>query len=277
MPTDSKRPERLIAVAPLAAARPSTRDQGPTLRGWLLSALALALILGTGLAGAAELRLTLANDPISGNERKDDLYTSALDIDLKVSERHLLFTERMFTNREAGIRFDETEASFALLPIEIGAWTARPEFGLLHVGRGLLGQSVQNQVHRLTGSEPVELMYVNGNKLYPTAALVARRDLGGSGPSRLQLELESRVAPGFRSVAEARLVTRRDLGRGLTVEAAAGARADYVESNLLDGVVDDFGPTAEVTLGWRGVTVSLEHNVFGTRSNHITFGWRADF
>jgi hypothetical protein len=141
----------------------------------------------------------------------------------------------------------------------------------------LLGQRVQNQVHRLTGSEPVELDYIADDRLYATAALVARRDLGGSGPSRFQLQLETRLAPGFRSTAEARLATRRELGHGFTVEAAAGARVDHVESSLLDDVVDGFGPTAEVTLGWRGITVSLEHNEYGTRSNHVTLGWRADF
>lgn len=239
--------------------------------------LALGLLAGGVDATAAELRLTLANDPINGNERKDDLYTSALDIDLAIADRYLLFTERMFTNRERGIRFDETEASVALLPVTFAGWTGRPELGLLHVGKGLFGQDVQNDVHRLTGSDPVELDYVDDEKLYPTAAIVATRELARAGASPLRLEIETRIAPGFRSTAQARLATRRDLGRNFAVELAAGARADVVESSLLEDVVDDFGPTAEVTFVWRGITVSLEHNEYGTRSNHITLGWRAGF
>jgi hypothetical protein len=225
---------------------------------------------------AGELRLTLANDPISGNERSDDLYTSALDLDISVGDRHILFTERMFTNREEGLRFDETEAGLALLPVTIGEWEARPEVGLLHVGRGLLGQDVQNDVHRLTGSDPVDLDYVAENELYPTAAVTAVRPLGRAAGLPLRLELESRLAPGFRSTAEARIAARRNLSRGFAFEISAGARADYVESHLLERVVDEFGPTAAVTVGWRGVTISLEHNEYGTRSNHVSIGWRAD-
>ena len=116
-----------------------------------------ALLFAGDEASSAEIRLTLANDPISGNEKKDDLYTSELALEVQYADRTLVFSERMFTNRDAGTRFDETELIVGLAQLPVGEWTAHPEFGVLRVGEGLFGESVQNRVHRVTGSRPVAL------------------------------------------------------------------------------------------------------------------------
>lgn len=238
-----------------------------------LAALSLAAVG----ASAAEIRLTLANDPISGNEKKDDLYTSELSLEVQYSDRRLLFSERMFTNREEGIRFDETELGVAFAPLTMGPWTAQPEFGLLRVGEGLFGESVQNRVHRATGSRPVSLEYVDGNSYYPTAAVTFDRELLDHGPLPLRLDVEAWLAPGFRSYTTLRVGATRKLHGNFSLELGAGVRADYVEYDELEPVVSPIAPTGDITLVWRGVVLSYEHNHYGTRSNHVTLGWRAGF
>lgn len=238
-------------------------------------AVAIAILPSLFPIQAAELRLTLANDPISGNARADDLYTSETAVELLVRDQRLVFTERMFTNRERGLRFDESRASVTFVPIDIAGWTTTPEVGLLHVGEGLLGESVQNRVHRAVGSEEVHLPYIDEASVYPTGAVSLQRQLGSFGSMPLLADIRIETAPGFHSSLEARAGIVRAMGMGLAVELRAGLRADYVESPWLDDVISDAGVTADLVIAWRGVALSFSHNRYGTKSNHLTLGWRA--
>jgi len=231
-----------------------------------------AIALG---ASAAELRLTLANDPVSGNERKDDLYTSETALELRFTERRAIFTERMFTNREGGYRFDETRFSMTLAPSTHYGWDTVMEVGVLHVGKGLLGESVQNSVHRAVGSEEVHLAYIENQSFHPTAALDLRRRVATLAAMPVHLDVHVETAPAFRSTLATRFGLSRQFHRGVEVEAGIGIRGDYVESRWLDDVVDTAGVMGDVTISWRGVALSLSHNRYGTASNHVTLGWRA--
>lgn len=100
---------------------------------FLLSPMSLAPV------DAVELALTTANDPVSGNRKEDDLYTAALGFDIEATSFRLALGERMFTDREQGVRFDET---YLEVTDEIGppsAWMLegglRPTAG----GRGVPG------------------------------------------------------------------------------------------------------------------------------------------
>lgn len=237
--------------------------------------LVVVIHLGASAADAAELRLTLANDPISGNERKDDLYTSETALELHLTDRRVVFTERMFTNRERGFRFDETRAGVTFAPIVLGSWTATPEAGLLHVGKGLLGESVQNRVHRAVGSEEVHLPYIEDDRFYPTGGVSLRRDLPAIAGMPVVADLRLETAPGFHSTIQAKAGIVRALGRDFDIELRAGVRADWVESPFLDDVVSGAGVTADLVVAWRGLALSVSHNRYGTKSNHVTIGWRA--
>jgi len=236
--------------------------------GLVLTALAFE-------APAAELRLTLANDPVSGNQRKDDLYTSETALELVFSSRRAVFTERMFTNREEGYRFDETRLGITFAPTTLFGWSSTSELGILHVGRGLLGESVQNGVHRFVGSDEVHLRYVEDESFHPTAALSLSRRIATLGDMPLRVDVRMETAPAFRSSITSRIGLERRLGHGAQIEAGVGIRADNVENRWLEGVVDKAGPTADVTLSWRGVALTVSHNRYGTSSRHVTLGWRA--
>lgn len=238
--------------------------------------LSTLLVLSVArITPAAELRLTLANDPVSGNSRKDDLYTSETSFELQLNRRSVAFSERMFTNRERNIRFDETWAGVSFAPATLGDWNLTTELGLLHVGKGLLGESVQNGVHRFVGSEEVHLPYVDEESFHPTASLTLDRRIGSIARMPVRASLHMETAPAFRSSLHAGVGVVRNLGRNATVELDVGARGDYVENEWLEDVVGNAGPTAGLVVTWRGVALAFSHNRYGTQSNHVTLGWRS--
>ena len=240
-----------------------------------LSIIATILAFVTSHLDAAELQFTLANDPVSSNDRADDLYTSETSFELTISDRSLTFSERMFTDRVQGVRFDETYATYGFGSMPLGEWKIEPEVGLLHVGHGLLGESVQNEVHEATGSDIIELPYIGNDSFHFTGAIGLHRQLNTSSTVPLSVDVLASTAPGFRSSAEVRVGTSRYIGSGLTIELGAGARVDLVESEWLDDVVKDAGFTADFAISWRGFALSYSHNRYGTQSNHVTLGWRA--
>ncbi|HEY9422478.1 MAG TPA: hypothetical protein VIW92_13765, partial [Thermoanaerobaculia bacterium] len=71
---------------------------------------------------ATELRLTLANDPVAGNSRPDDLYTSSIDIELLFPRARVTAGERMFTDRDRGVRFDESFLTVGTALSEMAGW-----------------------------------------------------------------------------------------------------------------------------------------------------------
>lgn len=67
----------------------------------------LALTMALPAAGA-EIALTLANDALAPREHVDDLYTADTQLAIHLGRFRLQLGERMFTDRERGLRFDET-------------------------------------------------------------------------------------------------------------------------------------------------------------------------
>jgi hypothetical protein len=225
-------------------------------------------------ARAAELAFTTANDPIGGNQKEDDLYTAALGFDIEASSFRLAFGERMFTDREEGVRFDETYLELTDTLGPPSAWMLEGGFGLLRVGEGLLGESTQNWVHRTVGSEEVHLDYPDETDLYGTARITARRLFVAGSRHALSGRVEAFTAPGFRSWVRAEVAADFVLAPQLALRAAFGARADEVENNLLHERIGETGPTWELGLSWRRLSLRWTSNDSGTHTRHVTLGWR---
>ncbi|HRC84581.1 MAG TPA: hypothetical protein PK413_03110 [Thermoanaerobaculia bacterium] len=235
----------------------------------------LFLLVFSASLHATEITLTTANDPISGNAHADDLYTAALGLGLGLEHSELALGERMFTDREAGFRFDETYAELGRALPEVAGWQPRLAVGALHVGKGLFGQSTQNWVHQVVGAEPVHLAYIEDQHWYGTARLDAARALGGGKRHLWTARAELATAPGFRSWLRGEVALDVELPADFAIRAAAGLRLDRVDFRRLDRRVPSSGTTWELAFGWRHLYLSLASNDLGTATRHITLGLTA--
>lgn len=223
-------------------------------------------------AEPADLHLTVANDPVAGSSRPDDLYTSDFGVELVFERVRVVAGERMFTDRERTLRFDETYLSVSTALPELAGWKGEASAGVLRAGRGLLGESAQNEVHDWIGSGEVVLPYIGGDHYYATLGASLSRSLGRLGRSHFQGETEVFAAPGFRSWLRAGIAAERPLGRDFSVRLGAGVRVDHVETPWLGDRVAGVAPTFEVGLAWRPIVLLYRYNEYGTRSGHLTLG-----
>jgi hypothetical protein len=235
---------------------------------------ALLLTLALPGAEAAELQLTVANDPVSGSSRPDDLYTAELGLTVDFERVRVTAGERMFTDRERGLRFDETFLAIGRDLPDLAGWQAEADLGVLRAGRGLLGQDVQNEVHRWTGSDKVDLPYAPGNHHFPTAELSLARPFSQIGATHLRSEAGAFTAPGFRHWLRAGVVAERPLGDRAAVRLGLGVRADQVDTDWLGDRVSDVAPTAELAVAYRSLILRWSYNDYGTRTGHVTLGVR---
>lgn len=240
--------------------------------------LALTLVLPAARpATAAEVTLTTSNDPVSGNERDDDLYTAEVALDIHLKGQDIRFGERMFTDHERGVRFDETSLELGRPVSWLRGWGGEASLGVLHVGRGLLGEGAQNAVHRLVGSDEEDLEYVADHRFYPLAKLVLARPLDvSSNLGTVIARTEAVAAPGFHSSLRAGLEAQRSLGAGFDLLVGVAGVLHDVDSDLLGDVVASSGIAWDLGVGWRNVSVVLSHNAYGTETRHLTLGYRFD-
>lgn len=237
--------------------------------------LLVSLLAQPPAAPAAEITFTTSNDPVSGNERPDDLYTAELALGVHLEGHDVTFRERMFTDHERGLRFDETslEVSRPLSPL--AGWGGEAGLGVLHVGRGLLGESAQNAVHRLVGSEEEDLRYAADHRLYPLATLTLVRPLSvSSNLGSMTGRIEAVAAPDFHSSLRAGLVAERSLLGGLGVIAGVAGVLHEVDSDLLGDTVASSGIAWDLGVEWRDVFLVLSHNAYGTETRHLALGYR---
>ncbi len=220
-------------------------------------------------AHAVEVTFQIANDPISGNAQSDDLYTSAFAVEISAAGHHWSVGERMFTDRERDLRFDETFIEARRELPSWKGWKFDATAGALHVGRGLLGQSVQNEVHSWVGSEQVDLPYPDRSHWFATGRLSATRPLWITTKSSLLARIEAATTPGFQDHVSAQLVLDRDLGSEVRLRLGAGARAGRAESSLLGDRIVDLAETYEVGVAWKNLMLRVSQNDFGTATRHI--------
>jgi hypothetical protein len=228
--------------------------------------------------GASQLpprfELSLSNDLLAGDQ--DDRYTAALSARVPIARSHYRvdFAERMFTDRAAGRRFDETRLALVREGLGRGGWTVDLSAGVLRVGRGVLGESVQNAIHRAVGSDEVDLDYVGEDwHLELGARAIGPQRALGRVLVRPELELAS--APSFATHAAARVVATIEPVRGVEVQVGAGVRSAWAEMAMLDAHLDSAAPELQlgVTLFER-LSLRWSDNAFGTGDDHIHVQWR---
>lgn len=225
---------------------------------------------------AVEVTFQLANDPISGNAQSDDLYTSAFAVEVSAAKHHWTLGERMFTDRERGLRFDETFLEARREFPTWRGWQLDATAGVLHVGRGLLGQRVQNQVHAWVDSEPVDLPYPDRARWFPSGQLSATRPLWASSKSSLLGHVEAATTPGFQDHLRADIALDHRLGAGWSARVGVGARASRAESKLLGNRIVGLAETFELGVAWRNLKLRVSQNDFGTATRHIALAIHVD-
>lgn len=238
----------------------------------ILLILALAVTAPIATAAATELALTTSNDIISG---EDDLYTAELGVRAGWGEgRSLSIGERIFTDRERGIRFDETYLAVGTVVPAPEGWHVEAGAGALHVGEGLAGASLQNAVHRVVGSDRVELAYPERGRWFPTASLEVERALRVRREAAVVARTAIDLAPGFRSLAHAEVVAERPFGRHLTVRAGLGLLGTHVETRWLGDRLRELEPTLRLGVRFRRVALEWGHNLYGTATGHATIAYQ---
>ena len=133
--------------------------------GIILTVVALSLAFAPLASPASdwELRLSTNNDLFVNNSVNDDFYTFGGGIEFSIERLTVRWQENAFTHQADGFRFDESFLPVGGLAPKswLGEWSLWLEAGAAHVGEGVLGQSVQNDVHELIGDDPVALDYLS--------------------------------------------------------------------------------------------------------------------
>lgn len=245
------------------------------------SVLSLAALIFAGApVGAADVlpprfELSLSNDLLAGNQ--DDRYTAALTARVPIPTTHLRldFSERMFTDRAAGQRFDESRLALVREGLGTGGWTVDMSMGVLQVGRGLLGESVQNAIHSLVGSDDVALDYLGDELFFEVGLRAVGPQLGVGRRLFLRPEVELAVAPEFSSHGVVRVVTTWSASPLLEVRLGLGLRGAHSRLDLLDSHLES--SAAELSVGvtlFERVSLTWTDNSYGTGDDHIHVQWR---
>ncbi|MEM6795393.1 MAG: hypothetical protein AAF725_15555 [Acidobacteriota bacterium] len=249
-----------------------TRDRRPPLT--LLVAWTLALFLSAGAAFAFDFRLETENDFLTG-DNEDDLYTFA--VALEVEHRGSLWSlrEQAFTDREAGVRFDETQLAVGRELNYFGPWNAYGEIGAVRLGEGLFGEEAQNALHSLIGDEEVDLDYVAEGDLYGSVFLRLDRLFRIGRELTAGPRLEAFAAPGFRSSALAGVQMQWSGWSFLDVEALLGARFAHSSLDVLSPHLESAELAARLALVIRDrLLVTWSYNKHGTGREHFALGYR---
>ena len=234
---------------------------------------ALLVASATVPAAAQDVTLILENDPAQGNSRPDDLYTSSLTIHAELSRGTLRFGERMFTDRQRALRFDESWITYTSPSVNVGAWHAEAGAGVIRIGRGFIGDRAQNVLHEWIGSELLDLPYIENSATFVTAELRAQRSLGSFAGADWSSHAEAFGSPAFRSWVRGGIAADRHLGRGFVLRAGIGARTDRAEERYFGDTIARTGATGEVAVAWRSVAVRWTFNEHGTNTPNISIGY----
>jgi len=235
----------------------------------------LFLVLFSLLAAptfAITLQVMIANDPSFGSESPDDLYTAGIGFELDRDLRHYSFGERMFTDREAGLRFDETYLNVERHLKGWGRWQPTLGLGVLHIGKGLLGESAQNSVHHLIGSEQIHLDYQGDNRFFGEFLARLERQDELANNALLVTAIELRSAPGFRTWLRSTTRYEASFSRNFTYFVAAGFHAEEASFDLLERNIERWGLAGDAGISWRSLTLRWSYNDLGTKTSHLILG-----
>ena len=253
--------------------RPSTSPGAPFRRALLIAMFGYMFFT---IGVAADVRVVFANDFLASNRLSDDLYTGAFIIDYPIGRYVLTGGENLFTDSDNNLRFDETFVHLGRSLAPRGSWLPRVEAGLVHVGRGLLGERAQNAFHRAIGDDEVSLDYVEGSRLHASIRVVAERALPVLRPTNFRFEADVAAAIGFKEHAMARVRAEVPITRALRVDLSLGARYSHTSFDALRPRLATWGPTWEAGLTIRDrISLGWNYNNFGTKSQHFNISYVA--
>ena len=234
-----------------------------------MGVLILPLLLSNPAASAG-LRITTSNDFLSGTNQSDDLYTAALDVSFALGSGQVQLGERIFTDRERGLRLDETFAQYQH-PLQTGRLEGEFSFGVVHVGHGA-GRAVQNSLHSAIGSPKVDLPYSDRDDWYPTAELQIARSVTAGRLGALSATTDLFVAPGFRSWVEVGMAVAKSVGP-VQVKAEVGLAAHEVEIEELQPRIAETSPTWKLGASINRLALEWSYNRYGTESKHVSLSY----
>lgn len=241
----------------------------------LLFTSALALFVpGDASALGQSLRISTENDLLTDRETRDDLYTFAVALELERPGYRLSLRENAFTDRAAGIRFDETYLSVGRDLGRAGPWSFSGEAGLVRTGRGLFGEDLQNAVHRAIGGDDVELDYLDSS-LHPRLALGAERRFAVGDRLDWGAKLETDLAPGLRSWVLLAATAAWQPSAQIAVELMAGVRFTHASYAPLEPHLAARAPAAGLGVIFaRRFFVSWSYGDHGEEREHLSAGYR---
>jgi len=228
-------------------------------------------------ASETELVFTLANDLLTATRYVDDVYTSGIGLAGSRRAYTYAFYENMFTDRGAGIRFDETDLTVSRRLPEFRGWRSQVGLGAVHVGKGVFGESFQNLVHRILNIDERELEYVDSG-WHATADFQTRRDFPWGDRRTVSPWFQLHGAFGFKwHVAAGGALDWRWKPNWL-VFGHLGARYSGTDFLPLSPWVDGLAPTAEAGIRYKKfLTFAYTYNEFGTEDQHSRFDFRWEF
>lgn len=236
----------------------------------------LLTLLGLAVPAAGwEIRLALENDFLARRSVRDDLYSFAVEVAAEGGPWRLAFTENGFTDREVGLRFDETYLwagrSFRLGSSLEGSF----DVGALRIGEGLFGESAQNAIHELTGDETLELNYLSSSRVFPAARLALGRAFRAGSRLELEPRLEAAYAEDVKSHLLLGLRGRARLHRNLVGTFFAGFRRSWASFGPLEFWLEGEAPAADVGLVFRErLSVTWSRNRYGAERHHLRIAYR---
>ncbi len=244
----------------------------------LATLLTFATLPAAVPATALDLRLVTDNDFLTHNDRSDDLYTFALELEVDTGRITWTLRESAFTDRQAGVRFDETYLTVGrLAPRQwLGGWSLWAEIGAAHVGEGLFGQEAQNALHQLIGDDEVNLEYIDDSDVFAHLAVEVGRQFDVGTKLSLGPHATVRTTPGFKSDAWLAVRGRWSTwGDRLGFDVAIGPRLSHNELDVLEPHMKDSAVAASVEVALsNGLLVEWTVNRYGTGSEHLSFGYR---
>lgn len=245
---------------------------GPFALRFAVLAAALALAIP---AHAVDLRFATENDFFTSDNR-DDLYTFSVALSADRGPYTVSFRENAFTDREAGIRFDESRLTVRRAISGAGAWDLQAEVGKVHVGHGIFGQEAQNLLHGVLGDDQLDLRYLESDR-YASLGVEAERTFAFGPGLDLGPRLEIESVPGFRSHAAVGAQGRWEAGDRVTVHFFAGGRWSDASPAVLDRHLAPLAPIARLGVVFGdGLVVSWTYNDYGDEREHLSVGFVVD-
>jgi hypothetical protein len=259
----------------LRADAPASRARAGRIERFLFF---FALLFGalTSWAGPAhgdELRLSTENDFFVESRHKDDLYTFSVGLDFERGPYTFELQEHAFTDREAQVRFDETHLVVTRL-LAGPSWDLELTGGVVHVGKGLFGESTQNAVHDLFGNEEVRLPYADSELYARAGAAVQRWWLFGEGLT-LGPHVEIDLVPGLHSHAVVAGQLEWQAARHVAVQLLAGHRFTKADNEALERRLASNAAIGRLSLILaQRIEVTWSYNERGDQREHLTVGYR---